>query len=126
EPPDRERGRVGVGGAIGIGRLSSRRAQRQPRRAAVEGVGERQREREQKEGASRHGDRAGRMATRLFGEREDENRRRSQERIERVGLVGHEGVAGKRTGGDRRKAKRDGEKRGRQAGGFAPGGDDLA
>ena len=111
-------------GAVGIGRLSYRRDQRQSGRAAIESVGERQREREQKEGARRHSDRAGREGPRSPRERKRENRRRGQERIERIGLVSHEGVAGERAGGERRNGKRNGEKRGTQAASFAEWRDD--
>ena len=93
EPPGCERGRVGVRGAIGIGRRGGRRDQRQSGRAAVESVDERQREREQKERARRHSGRAGRMWAHCLRKRKDENRRRDEQRIERIGLVGHEGVA---------------------------------
>ena len=46
-PPDRERRRIGLCGAIGIGRLSDGRGERQSGRVTIESVGEGQREREQ-------------------------------------------------------------------------------
>ncbi len=51
------------------------------------------------------------MGAPALGERKGENRRRGQERIERIGPVGHEGVARERAGGERREAQRDGGKR---------------
>ena len=54
------------------------------------------------------------MGTRSLRERQDQNRRRGQKRIERIGLVGHEGVAGEHAAGKRRDGKRNGEQRGAQ------------
>ena len=66
------------------------------------------------------------MGTRSLGERKDEKRGRDKKRIERIGLVGHEGVAGEHPAGKRRNGKRNGEQRGAQAAHGSPCGATIA
>ena len=123
EPPGGERGR-----SWRAPRDRNRWAPRPSRREASRSSGGRDRRRAAAPARTR-GRRAPQRRLRPLNgtgslrERQDQNRGRDKKRIERIGLVGHEGVTGAHAEDKRRNGKRNGEQRGAQAARVALRGD---